>query len=100
MDALKLGGAIREAKFPGDDLLREITLTDEKRNDKDARSEGAAQHAGDAGFLFPKRLKHIRENETPAEFIRVQAGGSGRFGVQGRAMANEDEGGVVVVLLH
>ena len=100
MDAREFSGAIRKAEFAGNHLFGEVAFADEERHDKDARSEGGAQNRGDARFLFPEGFKYIGENAAAAQFIGVLVGRFGRFGIQRRAVADENESGVLVVLLH
>ena len=73
-------------QFPRHNLLREIALADEERDNKNTPRKNAPQNLRQIRLLLPKSLLRLREEPAPAQFIDVLIDGRGGVRVHGRSV--------------
>jgi hypothetical protein len=95
LDAGEIRLAVRaKTQLAGNDLLGEIAFADEEWHNENAGRENSAQDAGNARFEFPKAFDDLAEDFAAAQFIGVLIGGRAGIGVEGRAVARQNQRGI------
>ncbi len=80
-----------EAQGGGNDVLAEVTFTDEQRHDEDAVGFDFSKDVFDLRVLFPERFPHFGERVAPPKFGCMLIDWRGGFVVFGRTVAQYDE---------
>jgi len=97
---LRCAGAVRlppvgipllEAKFPRDDLFREVAFTDKERDDEHLVGLEGADHLAEVGFFLPERLADLVERARLADRIRVGVGRVRGVRIQMRSVCRDDQ---------